>query len=175
MKQYIGKISHKIFILIGISLITTVLWFVGMEVMYARLLTFSTNTILTVSGKDSTIRVEQADGHDLFRVYTEFDGRGAHYPQNFETLLLPAVMIIAWLLFTFLLRSKKQSLQSTMLTFGLFFSIQVFFLLLLTAYYSSGIAKYMYNTMMDSFYIIALILIIIDYIRYPVFQTRQNR
>lgn len=175
MKQYISKISHKIFILIGISLITTVLWFVGMEVIYARLLTFSTNTMLTVSGRDSTIRVEQSDGDHLFRVYTVFDGRSAHYPQKFETLLLPAVMIIAWLLFTFLIRSAKQSFQSTMLTFGLFFLSQMFFLLLLTAYYSSGIAKYIYDAMMDSFYIIALILIIIDYIRYPVFQAEKGR
>ncbi len=169
------KISHKILVLASVTLITTTLWFVGLEVVYARLLSFSTNTVLTVSGRDSNIRVEREDGAHLFRVYTQIDNRQAHYPQKFETLLLPMVMIIAWQLFTWFFRTIKQALRSTALTFGVFLAAHVFFLLLLTAYYSSALAKYTYDAMMDSFYIIALVLIIIDYIRYPVFHLRQSR
>lgn len=174
MQKFINKTYQKALLLLGITLITTILWFVGFELVYARLLTFSTNTILTVSARDSNIRVEKDDGVHLFRVYTKIDNRQAHYPQKFETLLLPMVMIIAWQFFTWFFRTRKQALRSTALTFGVFLALHVFFLLLLTAYYSSAIAKYMYDAMMDSFYIIALILIIIDYIMYPVFRAEKG-
>lgn len=164
------KVYHKIIFLISITIITTVLWYAGLEVLYARVVASSANMVLTVSGRDSHIKVEEENGVDLFRVYTVINGRSAHYPQKFETLLLPAVMIIAWQLFVSFFLNRKQLLISAALNLGLFLFIHIIFLMLLTAYYTSGFAKLMYDAMMDSFYIIALILIIIDYIRQPVFK-----
>ncbi len=165
------KTIKKIALLLAITLLTTLLWFAGMETIYARLLAFSANTALTITGRESNIKVEKENNTAYFLVHTRVDGRRANYPQNFETLLLPAVMIIAWQVFSLLYRSRNQSLRSAATTIGIFLLLQVIFLLLLTAYYSSGLAKYLYDVLMDTFYVVALILIIIDYVRYPVFQN----
>ncbi len=162
---------RKFFINIGFlfaaTLLTTFLWYAGLEKGYAHLLVFSTNSVLNVSGRDSHITLEKEDGVDTFRAHTVIDGQRANYPQKLQTLLLPAVMLIAWQLFTSFFRSRKQILHSASTTIGIFLALQIIFLLLLTAYYSSSVAKYVYDVMLDSFYIIALGIIILDYIRYP--------
>ncbi len=149
------------------TLLTTLLWYAGLERGYARLLVFTTNSVLSVSGRDSHITLEKEDGVDTFRVHTIMDGQRANYPQKVQTLLLPAVMVIAWQLFTVFFRNRRQVLVSASTTIGLFLALQIIFLLLLTAYYSSSVAKYVYDVMLDTFYIIALGIIILDYIRYP--------
>ncbi len=132
------------------------------------LLVFSTNTTLSVFGRESHIRIEKEDNSNVFRVYTVMDGNRANYPQGFETLMLPAVMVLAWQAFALFYRKRRQSINSAISTIGLFLLFQMFFLLLLTAYYTSDAARYIYDVMMDMFYIIALLIIIVDYIRFPV-------
>lgn len=165
------KTIKKIALLLAVTLLITFLWFAGLETIYARVLSFSANTVLTITGRESNIKVEKENNIAYFLVRTQVDGRRASYPQNFETLLLPAVMIFAWQVFSLFYRSRNQVLRSAGTTIGIFLLLQVIFLLLLTAYYSSGLAKYLYDVLMDTFYVVALILIIIDYIRYPVFQN----
>ena len=167
----IPKILRRIGLFLAASLVITVLWFSGAEVVYARVLVFSTNTVLNVAGSDSSIRIEEEDGGHLFRVHRLIDGRRANYPQKFETLLLPTVMIFAWLVFSAFYRGRKQALVSAGITTGAFLALQITFLLLLTAYYTSGAAKYIYDVMLDSFYIIAMGIVIIDYVREPIFRT----
>ncbi len=162
---------RKYFLNIGFlfvaTLLTTLLWYAVLEQGYANLLVFTTNSVLNVSGRDSNIILEQEDGVATFRVHTVIDGQHANYPQEVQTLLLPAVMLIAWQLFAAFLRKRKQLLLSASTTIGLFIALQVIFLLLLTAYYTSSVAQYVYDVMLDTFYIIALGIIILDYIRYP--------
>ncbi len=167
----IPKILRRIGLFLAVSLVITVLWFSGMEVVYARVLVFSTNTVLNIAGSDSSIRVDKDDQGHLFRVHRLIDGQRASYPQKFETILLPTVMIFAWLIFAAFYRRRKQALISAGITFGSFLALQAIFLLLLTAYYTSGAAKYIYDVMLDSFYIIAMGIIIIDYVRDPIFRT----
>ncbi len=161
------KFLLNIGLLFVATLLTTLLWYAGLEKGYAHVLVFSTNSVLSVSGRDSHITLEKEDGVDTFRVYTTIDGQQANYPQKMQTLLLPAVMVIAWQLFTSFFRSRKQILHSASTTIGIFLGLQIIFMLLLTAYYTSSIAQYMYDVMLDTFYIIALGIIILDYIRYP--------
>ncbi len=161
------KIILNILLLLAATLVTTILWYAVLEKAYAHALVFSTNTVLSIGGRDSYITLEKEDGVDTFRVHTFIDGHRAKYPQKIQTLLLPAVMVIAWQLFTAFYRNRKQILTSAFLAIGVFLAFQVVFMLLLTAYYTSSIGHYLYDMMRDAFYIFALGIIILDYIRYP--------
>ena len=162
---------RRIGLFLAVSLVITALWFSGMEIVYARVLVFSTNTVLEIAGSNTSISVKEEDGGHLFRVHKIIDGRRANYPQKFETLLLPTVMIFAWLVFSAFYRGRKQALVSAGINVGAFMALHIIFLLLLTAYYTSGAAKYIYDVMLDSFYIIAMGIVIIDYVRDPIFRT----
>jgi len=48
----------------------------------------------------------------------------------------------------------------------IFFVIQLIYVLLLTSYYNSGTIKFIYDLLLDSFYIIALFLIVKDAFKY---------
>lgn len=161
------KFLLNIGLLFVATLLTTLLWYAGLEKAYAHVLVFSTNSALSVTGRDSSITLSKEDGVDTFRVHTIIDDQHVNYPQAMQTLLLPAVMVIAWQLFAALFRKRKQILFSGSTTIGIFLGLQIVFMLLLTAYYTSSIAQYVYNVMLDTFYIIALAIIILDYIRYP--------
>ncbi len=164
---HMRKFVLNIALLFIATLLTTVLWYAVLEKAYAHVLVFSSNTVLSIGGRDSHITLEKEDGVDTFRAHTIIDGKHANYPQKLQTLLLPAVMVIAWQLFTIFYRKRKQILISASSTIGVFLAFQVIFMLLLTAYYTSSFAQYVYDVMLDAFYIIALGIIILDYIRYP--------
>jgi hypothetical protein len=170
----ISNILRRTGLFLAASLIITLLWFSGAEVMYARVLVFSTNSVLNIADSESSIRIEEEDGGHLFRVHRLIEGRRANYPQKFETILLPTVMIFAWLIFSAFYRGRKQALVSAGITIGAFLALQITFLLLLTAYYTSGAAKYFYDVMLDSFYIIAMGIVIIDYVRAPIFHATRK-
>lgn len=163
----------KILLLLAASLIISALWFSGLETIYARVLTFSSNVVLHVGGRDSRLAIEKDAGTYYFRVNTRFDGRKAHYTQVFGSLLIPTVMILAWQSFSAFYLSREKALKATFFNLGILFSVQILFLLLLTLYHSSSLAKYIYDMMMGSFYIFALVLIIIDNFRNPFFLNKR--
>lgn len=164
----IRKATRSVVLFLLITLAITTLWFAGFEVVYARVLVFTTNTTLTIAGSESQISVNKNDDGHFFKVQRLIDGRRANYPQKFENFLLPAVMVFAWLIFSAFYRQRKHALKSAGITAGVFIALQTVFLLLLTVYYTSNIARYIYDIMLDSFYIIAMGIIIIDYIRHPI-------
>ncbi len=154
-------------ILLAGILIVSILWMAGLEVVYARVLAFSSNVVLDIGGRESNIAVEREEDTYLFRVYTRLDGREAHYPQEFQTILYPTIIVIAWQLFLALGSGWRQFLRSGKWNMGIFFLCQVIFLLLLTAVHSSDTASFFYEMLIDSFYVIAIVIIITDNIRNP--------
>lgn len=157
-----NTLTKKIILLLSATLIVTLLWFAGLQQVYARVLTFSTNTVLTAAGRASNIQTSKQDGTHVFHVNTFIDGNRAEYPLKYGTILLPTVMMLAWIAFTPFFRKRKAALKSSIIVFLAFLFTQVVFLLLLTAYYTSATAHFFYNVMQDGFYIIALGIIIID-------------
>ncbi len=157
----------KAAILVASVLIVSALWFAGMEILYSRVLAFSSNVVLHFGGRESRVAVEKHDDEHVFFVDTIIEGRQARFPQRIQSLLYPTIMVIAWQLFIAFTRGWKQSLGSGKWNIGLFFVFQVLFLLLLTAYHSSATAKFIYDMLMESFYVIAVVIIIIDNIRHP--------
>lgn len=161
----------RIIVLIVITIIVYVGWNRGVEVVYARVLTFGSNTVLSIVKPDSRIEVEQdRSGKYQFKVNTRIDGRRGSYPQTFGSLLQPFVIVLSWQLFLFLAINLKQALKLFGINAGIFLLVQILFIYFLTGYYSSGLKKFMYDMLMDSFYIIALVLVIKDNIFYPVFR-----
>ena len=159
----------KIALLIASILIVATLWFVGAEVIYARVMTFASNVVLSIGGSDTHLTVDREDGEDIFRVHTEMDDQEASYPQKIQTLLYPTIIVLSWQVFVAFISGARATLRSGKWNLGLFFAFQVLFLLLLTAYYTSPVAAFIYDMMLESFYVIAVVIIIIDNIRHPVF------
>ncbi len=150
------------------------LWLNGLEVAYARVIVFSANSVLSIAGSESNITIEKEDDGHFFRVRRLIDGKWANYPQMFDTLLLPFVMILSWQVFSAFYRKQKHFLRSAGINIFFFLALQTCFLLLLTVYYTSSVSKYLYDVMLDSFYIIAMGIIIIDYIRYPLLTKKKT-
>lgn len=161
-------------LLLASILVVTALWMAGVEGAYARLLSFSTNIVLNVSG-DTSVAVEKENGDLLFRVYTTVEGQRVRFPQEIQSLLYPTIMIVAWQLFVAFALGLKRSLSGLKWNFPAFFVFQLLFVLLLTAYYSSSLARYTYDLLTDSFYVIALVIIIIDNVRNPQLFIRPER
>jgi hypothetical protein len=69
----------------------------------------------------------------------------------------------------FLALNKKQALQSAGVNVGLFYLLQIIFLIFLTGYHTSEFQQFVYVMMVDSFYIIALVLVIKDNMLFRVF------
>ncbi len=148
-------------------------WQAGMESSYAKILVGSTNVCLGIVKNDTHIKLEKtADGEAIhqFRVYTRIDGRKGNYPQETGGVMQPIVIILSWQLFLFFVLKPKQASISMAVNIALFLLVQIIFLFLLTGYYTSTVQKYIYTIMLDSFYIIALILIIKDNILYSIFR-----
>ncbi len=142
-----------------------ILWLGGLERMYASVLVFSTNVVLDVGGRDPRISLREEDGDDLFRVRFVYEGQDAHFDQKIQTLLYPTMVLLVWQLFNALSKGLRQSMVTGKWNLGLFFLFQVSFLLLLTAYHFSSAARYIYDLMMESFYVIVLAIIIFDKVR----------
>lgn len=156
------KPVKKIILLLTATLVITLLWFAGLQHTYARVLTFSANTVLSAAGRASNVQVVKQEDTRVFQVNTFIDGNRAEYPLKYGTILLPTVMVLAWIAFTPIFRKRKEATRSSVSVFFAFLFTQVVFLLLLTTYYTSATAHFFYNVVQDGFYIIALGIIIID-------------
>jgi hypothetical protein len=82
----------------------------------------------------------------------------------------PFVIVLSWQLFLFFVTNKKTAFKLLAINTGIFMAIQVLFLYFLTGYYNSEIQKFLFDMMLDNFYIIALILVIKDNMLHPVFK-----
>ncbi len=164
----------KIITLITITLLVFVGWQYGVEVLYARMLAVGTNTVLSVIKKETSIVIEKENMTYQFRVRTLIDKRKASFPQAFGGILQPFVIILSWQLFLFLVLHRKQALHSLGTNFGIYYLFQIVFLILLTGYHVSELQKFFYLLLLDSFYIIALVLVIKDNMLYPLFRKSKT-
>lgn len=158
---------RKIIILFAASAIITGLWFNGMEKVYAHILVFTSNTIIGMASSHTEIKVEEIENDLAFRVSTLIDGKKGSYPQKAQSLLLPAVIIFSWIPLLFFRLRTKVAFHQALADFGLFLLFQVLFMILLTFYYNSALAKYLFHLMMEAFYVFAVIIVIKDSYKYP--------
>jgi len=166
---------NKIILLLLISVLVFAAWQAGLETAYAKVLVVTTNLSLKIVKTETHIEFEEKEGTDglyRFRVFTVIDGREGNYPQEPGTLLQPFVIVLSWQIFLFFVLKRKAAWKSLGVNTGIYLLVQIIFLILLTGYYSSPVQQYIFTMMLDSFYIIALTLIIKDNMIYPVFRKR---
>jgi hypothetical protein len=170
-------LSSNIFkfpVLLIITFLVYTGWQNRIEPVYARILAGGANVALSIVKTDTSVGVEKENDGWQFRVQTRIDGRRASFPQVFGGLLQPFVIILAWQLFLFLALARKQALQSLWVNFGIYYLLQIIFMISLTGYHSSELHQFIYVMFVDSFYIIALVLILKDNMLYPVFQKARK-
>jgi hypothetical protein len=160
----------KIIALIIISVIVYAAWLIGMEKLYTRVLVAGSNIALGMVKKDTRIELEKTNNTYQFKVRTRIDNRKASFSQPFGSLLQPFVIILSWQLFLLIAIPFKSAARSFGVNAAVFIFLQIVFLILLTGYHSSETQKFIYILLMDSFYIIALVLVIKDNMLYPVFR-----
>lgn len=163
---------NKIIFLLIITLLIFIGWQIGYEAFHARILAWFTNGLLKITGSHKIIKYEISDRVPIFMVYELIRGKGTRFPQEIGPILQPTVILLAWQLFLFFVLSLKQAFRLVLINFGIFLALQVFFLVQLTGYHASSVHKFLYSLMVDSFYIIALILVIKDTLFYPVFRKK---
>jgi hypothetical protein len=173
--KILSSSRNKIIVLIIISLSIFTVWQFGLETVYTKALVDATNISLSVVKPDTRIELEKKLNTDInqFRVYTSFDGRKGNFPQETGGFLQPFILILSWQILLFLVLDRKTALKSLGINVGIYFLTQVIFLIMLTGYFSSTIQRYLFDIMLDSFYIVALILVIKDNIFYGVFLKKQ--
>ena len=171
MKRLDSK-RNKVILLLLITIVMFILWQVGYEAIHARILAGGTNGWLALVGSNKSIRYEVEGNVPIFRVYELVNGEGTRFPQEIGPLLQPTVIVLAWQLFLFFILPWRKALRLLLINLGIFLLLQVFFLVQLTGYHTSSLHQFLYSLMVDSFYIIALILVIKDTIFYPVFRKK---
>lgn len=170
----ITSTPYKIILLIVLSIIVFGAWEMGLERVYEKALVSITNTTLPIIKKDTRIELEKTENKDAFqfRVYTRVQGRMGNYPQETGGLMEPLVIVLSWQLLLFFILNYKTALKLLAVNLVTFIFIQVLFLIFLTGYYNSSVQQFLFDMMLDNFYIIALILVIKDNILYPVFRKK---
>jgi hypothetical protein len=155
----------NILIVILSSGILLVLWFNGFAYVYAQLLKLGANIFLLFSA-DTHVGLKSVENAPTFVVNTIIDGRKGSYPQKADLILLPFIMILTWQILLFFNLTFKQATKSAIENIVIFYALQLIYVLLLTAYKNSSTIKFIYDTYLDSFYIIALFLIVKDSFKY---------
>ncbi len=159
------KLLINILIVLGASGLLTFLWFIGLDWIYAQLLRLGANILLLFSS-DTYVGLKMVEGSPTFVIDTVIDGRKGSYPQQADLILLPFIMILTWQVLLFFNLPARNALRSAIENILTFFIVQLVYVMLLTAYYNSGTIKFIYDLLMDSFYIIALFLIVKDAFKY---------
>ncbi|MBP6978539.1 MAG: hypothetical protein PHD61_05270 [Bacteroidales bacterium] len=163
--------TGKVILLIAITILVFILWQIGLESVHARILGGCTNASLHLFGSDKSIQYLPDDDHvAIFRIRLIKDGLPNEFKQEIGPLLQPTVIVLAWQLFLFLVLPLKKAFRLLLINLAIFIGLQVFFLIQLTGFHTSSFQKFLYRLMVDSFYIIALILLIKDNLLYPVFR-----
>lgn len=162
--------AAKIVALIIISAIVYTGWLSGLETGYTRVLVAGTNVALSIVKKDTRIELEKINNAYQFKVRTRIEGRKASFTQPFGSLLQPFVIVLSWQIFLLIAISFKSAIKAFGVNAGIFLMLQIIFLILLTGYHTSETQKFIYVLLMDSFYIIGLVLVIKDNMLYPVFR-----
>jgi hypothetical protein len=155
----------NILIVIVSSAILLVLWFNGLNWIYAKLVNLGVNICLLFSSHTS-VHLKMDKGVPTYIVKTLIEGKKGSYPQEAALILLPFVLILTWQILLFFNLQWKKARRSAIENILIFYVLQVIYLVLLTGYYNSPTVKFIYNLFMDSFYIFGLFLIAKDTFRY---------
>lgn len=159
------KIWVNVIIVVVSSALLLIVWSKGLDYAYGKLLTFGANACLVVSPHTS-VSLKVVNDAPNFVVKTIVDGKKGQFPQKADLILLPLIMVLTWQILLFFNIDRKKAIHSAIENLAIFYVIQVIYVLLLTGYYRSSTVKFIYDLLIDSFYIIVLFLIVKDTFKY---------
>lgn len=159
------KPIFNILIVLGASIIFLLLWFIGLDKLYAEALRIGTNLFLS-PWSDFYIDMDQSARFPKFIAHALINGRAGSYDQDGKIILLPVLMILTWQVLMFFNLPLDKAVRSSIENIITFYLLQVLFLIFLTQYYNSGVIAFIYNMLIGNFYILALFLIIKDTLRF---------
>lgn len=163
-RKHRNLLKISLYALISMVAVIT-LWLTILETFYAFLMVHAANLFLYIGGSEARLALLTEGSENLFRVSFIYFGDEATFDQRVQTLLYPTMVLFIWQVFNAFTRGVRRSLVTGKWNLGVFFVFQVLFLLLLTGYHTSSIAKFFYDIMLESFYVIVLAIIIWDKIR----------
>lgn len=166
------KLVNILIVLVSSALLL-ILWFNGFAWVYAQLLRFGANLLLIFSA-DTHVSLKMTDDAPTFVVQTIIDGKKGSYPQKADLILLPFIMILTWQILLFFNLPRRYAIRSAIENIVAFYAVQLLYVILLTAYYNSSGVKFIYDLLLDSFYIIALFLIVKDSFKYQLIGFGRN-
>ena len=166
MKKLLQSNTNKIILLVLISIVVFVIWHIGLETVYIKTVTGISNFTIGMFEDNTRIELTKENGLYHFDVFTYMQGREITYPQEIGSSMQPFIIVLSWQIFLFFVQNRKRAFKSLAINFLIYIAIQVFYLYMLTNFYTSAFAKFMFQLMMDSFYIVAVILVIKDYMIY---------
>lgn len=175
-KKILSSTISKVILLLLLTFLTFSAWQAGLEKTYAKTVVSTTNAVLGIIKKDTHIKYEKDKGSIEayhFEAYTRIDGRKGHYSQETGGMMQPFVIVLSWQIFLFFVLNWRSALRALGLNIAIFVLFQVLFLIFLSSFYTSTVQQYLFTLMMDSFYIIALVLVIKDAMLYPVFSKKK--
>ena len=164
----------NVIIVVFCSALILVVWFRGLDWIYGKTLTFGANACLIFS-ENTSVGMKLVNDSPSFLVKTIVDGKKASFPQKADLILLPFVMILTWQILLFFNIDRKKAIRSAIENLVAFYIIQVIYVLLLTGYYGAPFVKFIYDLLMDSFYIIVLFLIIKDTFKFGLIHITRRK
>ncbi len=157
----------NILVLLLSSVIFVLLWFAGLEKIYANVLVFFANVILAILSTSTSLNLMVQEGELVIIVTTVLKGVQGTFPQKLQSLLLPTVILLSWLPVLFLHLTRRSAILQSLKNAGVFFLLQILFMLILSSYYHSAVSRYLFYLFIEAFYIMAIIIIIKDALKYP--------
>ena len=157
----------NIVVLFFSSLVFALLWFLGLEKVYAQLLVFFTNVILGILSLNTSMVLMVQESELVIIVTTILNGSEGSFPQNLQSLLLPTVILLSWFPVLFIHLKKRTAIHQSLKNAGLFLLIQLFFMLILASFYHFALSRYLFYLLIEAFYIFAIAVIIKDSLKYP--------
>ncbi len=163
---------NKIILLLLISILIFAGWKSGIEVVYARALVATTNVCLKMAKKDTHLAFEKTATYYEFKIDTQSDGRNFSYPLETGSWMQPFVIVLSWQIFLFFVLKRRLAFRSLGVNVGIFLLLQTIFMIFMTGYFSSTTQLVFCYILFDIFSVVAVILVIKDYLLYPVFTKK---
>lgn len=151
--------AKKILLLLGIITVLYVFWLIGLDMLYAYVLAFFSDIFSAILQLEADSSIVTSGGHiELAMTVT---GKGtAHLP--LDPLIMPTVILLSWQIFLFFQLDKKKALYGLLKNFGIFFLLQIIYVLLIVDWGQTVWINSIKETFLHAFGIVVLFIIIKD-------------
>lgn len=166
------KLFINLLLLIGISIIIYVIFWIGLDWGYAYSLKGGVNAFAKLFSIKMTAFLEETEsGHPLFKLITS---QAVTRRFALEFIILPIVILISWHIFLIIKMPSKRLIKPILINFAILYFIHVIHLMLMNLYSESKIVEILAHTLFHSGMVIVVFLMIKDLIFMPLYKQIRN-